>query len=413
MAIAILEAASHHGTLTTSDALISVGNRFLDWYRSGPRDVGSQTSTVLRHSSTGADLAGVAARELEKNPNGAGNGSLMRTGPVALAHLGNDDDLALAARMMSELTHPNPLAVDACVLWTIAIDRAIRTGEMIGPRAGLPLIEESRRGQWERWIEEAETRDPRDFTPNGYVVTALQAAWSAIYVTRGCNKPFEEGLRVAVSIGDDTDTVAAIAGALLGAAHGVTSIPFTWRHGLAGWPREYRGIDLTRLAVLAVNRGTNDANGWPEVSSMTDSYQKFSPTGMLATFNVDSGVVFGDFAALASIEADAFLSLCRIGVDDQRSADHELVWLLDGEGNADVTRVLIDTANAVQHFRGEGRRVFVHCVKAESRTPAVAMAWLMLHHDREFDDAYVEVLEAMPKARLCKELLNGVRSIMF
>jgi hypothetical protein len=41
------------------------------------------------------------------------------------------------------------------------------------------------------------------------------------------------------------------------------------------------------------------------------------------------------------------------------------------------------------------------------------MAWLMLHHDREFDDAYVEVLEAMPKARLCKELLNGVRSIMF
>jgi hypothetical protein len=373
--------------------------------------VGVQTSTVLRLSSAGADLVGVAARELEKKPNGAGNGSLMRTGPVALAHLGNDEDLALAARMMSELTHPNHLAVDACVLWTIAIDRAIRTGEMTGPRAGLPLIESTRRDRWERWIEEAETRDPREFTPNGYVVTALQAAWSAIYATRGCDKPFEEGLRVAVSIGDDTDTVAAIAGALLGAVHGVTSIPFTWRHGLAGWPREYRGIDLTRLAVRAANRGRNDVNGWPEVSSMSDSYQKFSPTGAVATFDVDPGVMFGDFAALASIEADAFLSLCRIGVDDQRSTDHELVWLLDSEGNADVSRVLVDTADAIQQLREEGRRVFVHCVRAESRTPTVAMAWLMLYHDRTFDGAYAEVLEAMPTARPCEELLEGVRSM--
>ena len=411
MAIAILEAAAQHGTLTTSEALIAVGDRFLDWYRSGPHDVGVQTLAVLRQSSTGADLADVAARELERKPNGAGNGSLMRTGPVALAHLGNDQELARAARTISELTHPNPFAVDACILWTISIDRAIRTGEMIGPRAGLPLIESTRRGQWERWIEEAETRDPRNFTPNGYVVTALQAAWSAIYVTRECHKPFESGLRVAVSIGDDTDTVAAIAGALLGAVHGVTSIPFAWRHGLAGWPREYRAIDLTRLAVRAANRGTNDVDGWPEVLSMSDSYQKYSPTGAIATFDVDPGVVFGDFAALATIEADAFLSLCRIGVDDQRSADHELVWLLDGEGNADVSRVLIDTADAIEQLRAEGNRVFVHCVRAESRTPAVAIAWLMLHHDREFEDAYVEVMEAMPTARLFEEFLDEVRSI--
>jgi protein-tyrosine phosphatase len=121
--------------------------------------------------------------------------------------------------------------------------------------------------------------------------------------------------------------------------------------------------------------------------------------------------VFGDFRALATIEADSFLSLCRIGVDDQRSSDHELVWLLDGEGNADVSRVLVDTSDAIQHFRREGKRVFVHCVRAESRTPAVAMAWLMLYQDREFDDAYDEVLAAMPTARPCEELLEGVRSI--
>ena len=271
MAIAILEAAAHHGTLITREAATAVGERFLDWYRSGPSDVGGQTSVVLGQAISGADLAAVAARELVKKPHGAGNGSLMRTGPVALAHLGNDDDLVRAATMMSALTHPNPYASDACVLWTVAIDRAVRTGELIGPRAGLSLIEPARRDEWEDWVDEAEARDPRDFTPNGYVVTALQAAWSSIHATENSDHPFEEGLRTAVSIGDDTDTVAAIAGALLGAVYGATSIPPLWRQGLAGWPRNYREIDLIRLAVRAANRGRNDVEEGPQAPPITDA----------------------------------------------------------------------------------------------------------------------------------------------
>lgn len=254
MAIAILEVAANHGSLITSESAAAVGERFLEWYRSGPRDVGRQTSNVLRRASMGANLSDIAAGELKKNPHGAGNGSLMRTAPVALAHLGHDEELVLAATNMSALTHPNPYAVDGCVLWTISIDRAICTGELIGPRAGLPLIEASRRVQWESWIAEAEDRDPRDFTPNGYVVTALQAAWSAICATRNTAMPFECGLRMAVSIGDDTDTIAAIAGALLGAAHGEASIPSEWRQGLAGWPRGYRSSDLARLAIQAAEQ---------------------------------------------------------------------------------------------------------------------------------------------------------------
>lgn len=409
MAIAILETAARHGTLTSAEAANAVGDCFLDWYRSNPRDVGMQTSTVLGQATIGADLTAIAARELVRKPNGAGNGSLMRTGPVALAHLGDNEALALAARAMSSLTHPNSYASDACVLWTFAIDSAIRTGELIGPRAGLPFIEPARRSRWEEWIHEAETRDPREFTPNGYVVTAFQAAWSTIHATIDVADPLVEGLRTAVSIGNDTDTVAAIAGALLGAANGVTSIPFEWRHGLAGWPRGYHAIDLTRLAVRAANRGGNDADGWPEVSTMRGTYEGFSPGGVTATFDVDPEVVFGDFAALAGVDADAFISLCRIGVDDQRCVDHGLVWLQDKDGNADVGRVLADTANAIQHLRREGRRVFVHCVRAECRTPAAAMTWRMRYHGRSFEEASAEVRAAMPHANPCGALLDGVR----
>jgi ADP-ribosyl-[dinitrogen reductase] hydrolase len=251
MAIAILEAAAQHGTLLSNDAVVSVGERFLEWYRSGPSDIGNQTSSVLGRCSSGGDLARVALLEQIRNPDQEGNGSLMRTGPVALPHLGNDHDLAFVARTISELTHPNPYSTDACVLWTLAIDRSIRTGELWGPRAGLDLIDPTRQDEWDRLISEAETRDPRDFEPNRYVVTALQAAWSAVHATRDRDEPMEAGLRLAVSIGDDTDTVGAITGALLGATYGVESIPRHWRDGLAGWPPEYREADLVELAIRA------------------------------------------------------------------------------------------------------------------------------------------------------------------
>jgi ADP-ribosylglycohydrolase len=254
MAIAILEVAATDGTLITDHAATAVGERFLEWYRSGPGDIGNQTRAVLTRAASGADLTTAAAAEQVSQPDRAGNGSLMRTGPVALPHLGNEHDLVAAARAMSALTHPNPYALDACVLWTFAVDHAIRTGDLLGPRAGLHHIEEARRPQWEQWIVDAETFDPRSFNPNGYVVTALQAAWSAIHSTRDSRDHFAAGLRQAVAIGDDTDTVAAIAGSLLGATYGVSSVPLDWHTGLAGWPEGYRDVDLVQLAVRAAQR---------------------------------------------------------------------------------------------------------------------------------------------------------------
>lgn len=255
MAIAILEVAAREGTLTTTHAITAVGTRFLQWFGSGPRDVGSHTRRVLSRSTSGSTMTSTAANVQAENPIAAGNGSLMRTGPVALAHLGNDMQLAAAAKAMSELTHAHPDAVAACVLWTAAIDRTVRTGTLEGPRAGLHMIDPHRREYWEQAIADAESNDPWDFSPNGHVVIAFQAAWSAIHATRHETNHVVAGLRQAVAIGDDTDTVAAIAGYLLGACYGVGGVPSEWRFGLAGWPTGYGADDLVRLASAAVTRG--------------------------------------------------------------------------------------------------------------------------------------------------------------
>ena len=85
---------------------------------------------------------------------------------------------------MSGLTHADPLAGDACVLWCVGIDRAIREGRLDGVRDGLILLPEERREFWAGTIEEATTRPPssfhsqricRDGFPGGAVVGLADA----------------------------------------------------------------------------------------------------------------------------------------------------------------------------------------------------------------------------------------------
>lgn len=51
MAIAILEVAARNGSLTAPESAFDVGDRFLEWFHSGPSDVGGHTSKVLSRAS--------------------------------------------------------------------------------------------------------------------------------------------------------------------------------------------------------------------------------------------------------------------------------------------------------------------------------------------------------------------------
>ncbi|MBW0132947.1 ADP-ribosylglycohydrolase family protein [Pseudonocardia abyssalis] len=228
------------GDLRTDDALDAIAHGFLAWHAAGPADVGLQTAAVLGPLH-GIPRRGAAARLRERaaqvhaeTGRSAGNGSLMRTAPVALAGEGVAD----AARAVSALTHHDPQAGDACVLWCLAIEHAVRTGAL-DVRVGLPHVDPA----WAGWLDEAERREPSAFAAsNGWVVAALQGAWSAIEHTDG----LVDGLQAAVRGGGDTDTVAAIAGALLGARYGASAVPGEWRRMLHGWPG-LTGDDLTCL----------------------------------------------------------------------------------------------------------------------------------------------------------------------
>jgi len=265
MAVAILDVIA-----TGSRDLDAIASNFLTWYSAGPADVGIQTSSVLGSAAVPEDLADAAAAFMEANPRSAGNGALMRTAPVALAALDDRTEIARLAGSIASLTHAHPDSVAACVLWSLAIQQAITTAEPdqvfdweAAVRNGLEHVSEDRRERWDELVTEAVTGPPGLFNPNGWVVTAFQAALSAIVNTVEPEEQPADHLRdaliAAVRIGNDTDTVAAIAGGLLGARWGKAAIPEEWLNLVHGDRRrgstQITAGDLEELARGALQPG--------------------------------------------------------------------------------------------------------------------------------------------------------------
>lgn len=247
MAIAIARAAAVTANLHETEGLDAVAAEFVTWIDSHPKDVGGQTRSVLNHRSPTAHA--MAARAAMIPRRRGGNGSLMRTAPVALVYLDTDaDTCATAANLVGALTHADQRAQEACVLWTLAIRHAVLHGTYDGLRQALDYVDAD---YWAPLLDQAETStNPRkDFPKNGWTVHALQTAWWAI--THAETLP--GALELAVRAGSDTDTTAAIAGGLLGARWGAHAVPERWRTLLHGYPG-LRADDLNDLTHRIIDR---------------------------------------------------------------------------------------------------------------------------------------------------------------
>jgi ADP-ribosyl-[dinitrogen reductase] hydrolase len=252
MAVPILQAVARGDDPAAEATLDGLVGAWAQWAQTAP-DVGIQTRRVLSGlEARTAAASRLAARQVhESTGRSAGNGSLMRTVPLVLAYLRGDDGeeerLASAARAVSDLTHHEADAGDACVLWCVAIRHAVLHGELDVLR-GLDLLAPAARRTWTERLVAAEHAEPVAFTAtNGWVVSALQAAYAAVRSSTS----LEDALVRAVRSGNDTDTVAAIAGGLAGALYGAAALPEEWRAVLHGWP-ELRADDLVAMSEQAV-----------------------------------------------------------------------------------------------------------------------------------------------------------------
>jgi ADP-ribosylglycohydrolase len=401
MAIAIAEVAATGADLRDEEALDAIARRWHEWSQRA-KDVGVQTRSVLsragRHGISAQTAREESAALHDLTGRTAGNGSLMRTPPVALAYLNDEAALVEAARRVSELTHYDPNACDACVLWCLAIRHAVLTGEL-DARIGLQHIPIERRDLWASRLAVAEASQPSDFTNNGWVVEALQAAWSAITTTPIPTDHPADGvfradylrlaLDAAVRGGGDTDTVAAIAGGLLGAAYGASAVPAEWRRLLHGWP----GLATRDLTALATRIIKADKPFSYDIEPMAPVRHPH-----------DEGVWLGDVATLQGLPpgVNAVVSLCRVHDDDLpvgvEQIDIRLNDIVGPDANPNLDFVLSDTVRLIDQLRNEGRTVLVHCVACQSRTPTVAALYGAHRQGISGETALRHITSALPDA---------------
>ena len=203
-----------------------IARRFVAWLQGEPTDVGKLTRTALRYHEQGMSWQEVGPRVCQELVGRcAGNGSVMRCAPVGLFHALRLDQLVRDSALTSALTHADPQPV-----WgTIAVNLAI--AELVAGRSDhlvqrvVAQIEEPRVRQT---LLQAPKLARKDVRSGGYVLETLSAAFWALENHQG----FEDVVVAAINLGDDADTVGAVAGALAGAREGVGAIPERWQKQL-------------------------------------------------------------------------------------------------------------------------------------------------------------------------------------
>lgn len=211
--------------------------RYLRWWQEGYLsstgncfDIGNTTVQALRnYEITGSPFSGI------KTPNSAGNGALMRLAAVPLFFARQPSEAIRLSGESARTTHELPIVIDANRYFA-----SILIGALEG-RTKEELLSPYFKNGSETW-QTAEldlqifkiaagnyrSKKRNEISSTGYVVHTLEAVlWSFAQTSS-----FEEGLLLAVNLGEDSDTIGAIYGQLAGAYYGIGQIPSNWLQAL-------------------------------------------------------------------------------------------------------------------------------------------------------------------------------------
>lgn len=226
--------------------------QLLEWYRTDPFGIDSHTLQVMMRVDRGMDWR-EAVKEVERTnaPWTAGNGSLMRCSPIALCYCRDIVKLIECSRESSLLTHANRLCQDACAFFNAVLSRVLLGWDKKDALSfAMEILAHASHEILDR-VQEMLHKSEDEVPTSGFVLDTLECALWAWWNFDN----FEEAIVTVVNLGGDTDTNAAIAGALMGAQCGLDTIPQRWREKIR-WRDDKAIIDkcialATRLYELA------------------------------------------------------------------------------------------------------------------------------------------------------------------
>jgi len=250
MALCLAESLVLKGGFDAMDQL----RRYVRWWKEGYLsstgrcfDIGNQTCSALAQFA-----ATPSPRNGPTGPLNAGNGSLMRLAPVAVAYWSRPVEAIRLAADSSRTTHGNIECVDACRYFAGLLCGAIQgrsreelLGPMFSPVPGLWDTEQLTEKVAAVAAGSFRGKSPPQIRGTGYVVDCLEAALWAFAST----EDFRSAVLAAVNLGLDADTTGAVCGQIAGAFYGLSGIPATWRARLAMAER------IMELAVALATMG--------------------------------------------------------------------------------------------------------------------------------------------------------------
>lgn len=219
MTIAVAE-----GIMAKPDApMASILANFKEWAAGQPKDIGGTVGLALDlHTNAEGMYGGATKAHALLNGRTAGNGSLMRTIPVALAYYNDMGRVEEISRLQSRLTHYDTKASNACIIYNKLIVEILNATEHTKEQlVGLAIMDTAYDIPYDKISY-------LDLKPSGYVVDSLICALWIFLNTDS----FEDGLIKAVNLGGDADTIGAITGGILGAFYGFNAIPSQWANKL-------------------------------------------------------------------------------------------------------------------------------------------------------------------------------------
>jgi poly(ADP-ribose) glycohydrolase ARH3 len=188
------------------------------------RGYGQGARLVLEAMATGGDW-----RELARNhfPGGSlGNGAAMRVSPVGLLFCDDLDRVMEEARLSALPTHVHPLGIEGAQLLAVAVALAVRERRLDRRAFHRELLRRTQSEEFHWALSTAARLRPGDTI--GFLGNSLEAHRSvvtAIACFTSSAQSYDGVVARAISQGNDTDTLAAMAGALSGAHLGIGAVP--------------------------------------------------------------------------------------------------------------------------------------------------------------------------------------------
>jgi len=263
MSVAVAEALAAEGDAGLEALMGAVGRNFIAWKHDPITRTRAPGTTCVR---------GVNALELDAPwqeagvKDSKGCGACMRVAPIGYFYQLAPDRLTEAARAQGWMTHRHPASDAACIgaaylvklaldgvapaefpnrllsathgtaeEFTAAIQRVITAQDWPDEEAALSHIGPTRGGGW----------------------IAEEAVAMALYCVLKCPDDYVAAVRLGANISGDSDSVAAIAGGIMGARLGLSAIPPDWIARLEN--HEYLAALADRLAEKKAQM-TNNQN---------------------------------------------------------------------------------------------------------------------------------------------------------